>query len=86
MKKSLCHHFPKNPARPQADHCQGGEPGSRFGLRVCLTCGYVGCCEDDPGQHAKKHMEETGHKVIAYFPAEENSPIWCYEHNHYLEP
>lgn len=85
MKISECIHFPKNPAKPQADHCQGGND-SKFGLRVCLNCGYVGCCEDDPGQHAKKHMEETNHQVITSYPADENSFIWCYEHNDYLIP
>lgn len=86
MKISECQHYPKNPAKPQANHCQGGEPGSRFGLRVCLTCGYVGCCEDDPGQHAKKHLEQTGHQVIASYPADKDSFIWCYKHNDYLKP
>ena len=24
-------------------------------LRICLTCGHVGCCDDSPGKHASAH-------------------------------
>ena len=34
-------------------------------LRRCLTCGYVGCCDDSPGRHATTHFEESGHPTIA---------------------
>lgn len=85
MKLSECTHFPKVLAKPKSNKCQEGDSTSSFGLRVCLTCGYVGCCEDDPGQHAKKHAEESGHQVIASYPADENSFIWCYLDNQYLE-
>lgn len=84
MKISDCQHYPRNPSKPRADHCEGGD-SSKFGLRVCLECGYVGCCEDDPGQHAKKHLEESGHQVIASYPADETAWIWCYKDNDYLE-
>lgn len=83
MKITDCKHYPQNPAKPRTQKCEGGDI-SRFGLRVCLTCGYVGCCEDDPGQHALKHSQESGHQVIASYPADENSFIWCYKDNDYL--
>ena len=38
-------------------------------LRVCLTCGHVGCCEDSPHQHALHHFESTGHPMIASLDA-----------------
>ena len=84
MKIADCTHFPKSGAKPMAEECQGGDI-SKFGLRVCLTCGFVGCCEDDPGQHALKHKQETNHQVIASYPADETSFIWCYADNDYLE-
>ena len=34
-------------------------------LRLCHTCGYVGCCDSSPNQHATKHFHATGHQVIA---------------------
>ena len=30
-----------------------------FHLRVCRTCGHVGCCDQSPGQHATKHYHAT---------------------------
>lgn len=46
-------------------------------LRMCLTCGFVGCCDSTPGRHSTKHFEETGHPVMRSFePGEEWR--WCY--------
>ena len=33
-------------------------------LRRCQTCGYVGCCDQRPGRHARAHFRETGHPVV----------------------
>ena len=86
MKISDCQHFPKKIVKPRASVCDECEDSSQLlGLRVCLTCGHVGCCESDPNQHAKKHAEKTGHQVMASYPADEKSFLWCYEHNDYVE-
>lgn len=46
-------------------------------LRVCLTCGHVGCCDNSPGRHARAHHRGSGHSIIATFePAEEWA--WCF--------
>ncbi len=44
-------------------------------LRRCLTCGYIGCCDDSPGRHATTHFEETGHPTIASVEPGQN---WAY--------
>ncbi len=44
-------------------------------LRRCLTCGYIGCCDDSPGRHATAHFEETGHPTIA---SAEPGQDWAY--------
>src|SRR5450432_1096882 len=36
-------------------------------LRVCLTCGHVGCCDDSPLRHATAHFGSTSHPVIKSF-------------------
>ena len=41
-------------------------------LRLCLTCGHVGCCDSSPRRHATAHYEETGHPVIKSFQPGEN--------------
>jgi len=46
-------------------------------LRLCLTCGHVGCCDSSPGRHATQHAHATSHPVIAsYEPGERWA--WCY--------
>jgi uncharacterized UBP type Zn finger protein len=48
-------------------------------LRVCLTCGYVGCCDSSPRRHMSQHHDETGHPVMrSYEPGE--TWRWCYPH------
>jgi hypothetical protein len=40
-------------------------------LRLCRTCGHVGCCDDSPHRHASKHFHTTGHPIIeGYDPPE----------------
>lgn len=36
-------------------------------LRICLTCGQVGCCDNSKNTHATKHFQETGHPIIQSF-------------------
>jgi uncharacterized UBP type Zn finger protein len=52
-------------------------------LRVCLTCGHVGCCDSSPGRHARHHAEATGHPVIASAEPGE-SWRWCYVDDAYV--
>nr|WP_239093055.1 UBP-type zinc finger domain-containing protein [Micromonospora andamanensis] len=33
-------------------------------LRMCLTCGAVGCCSDSVNNHAEEHYRRTGHPLI----------------------
>jgi uncharacterized UBP type Zn finger protein len=33
-------------------------------LRLCLSCGRVGCCDLSPNRHARAHFAETGHAII----------------------
>ena len=46
-------------------------------LRICLTCGHVGCCDSSPHKHATVHHKDTAHPVMrSYEPGE--SWRWCY--------
>jgi uncharacterized UBP type Zn finger protein len=46
-------------------------------LRLCLTCGHVGCCDNSPERHATRHYETTDHPLIRSIePGETWS--WCY--------
>ena len=46
-------------------------------LRLCLSCGHVGCCDDSKNRHATKHFEGTGHPVIRSFEPGERWG-WCF--------
>jgi uncharacterized UBP type Zn finger protein len=52
-------------------------------LRMCLTCGHVGCCDSSKNKHATKHFKETGHPIMkSVTPGEEFE--WCYVDEMYL--
>lgn len=46
-------------------------------LRLCLTCGNVGCCDDSKNTHATKHHRATKHPIVRSFEPGERW-IWCY--------
>lgn len=46
-------------------------------LRMCLTCGHVGCCDSSPHQHATAHFQLTGHPVMRSIEPGETWR-WCY--------
>ncbi len=47
-------------------------------LRICLSCGHVGCCDDSPNKHASAHHHDSGHALIRSLePGEDWS--WCFE-------
>src|SRR5580765_1769833 len=46
-------------------------------LRLCVTCGHVGCCDDSKNQHAAKHFHSTHHPLIKSFEPDEEWG-WCY--------
>jgi len=46
-------------------------------LRMCQSCGHIGCCDDSPEKHATAHYEQTRHPIIrSAEPGEDWS--WCY--------
>jgi uncharacterized UBP type Zn finger protein len=46
-------------------------------LRMCESCGHIGCCDNSPGKHATAHFHETSHPIMrSTEPGEEWS--WCY--------
>jgi hypothetical protein len=54
-------------------------------LRLCLTCGHVGCCDNSPGKHATKHFHGTRHALIKSFEPGEDWG-WCYVDELFIEP
>ena len=54
-------------------------------LRLCLSCGHVGCCDNSPGKHATKHFRQTQHPIIRSFEPGEDWG-WCYVDQLFMEP
>jgi uncharacterized UBP type Zn finger protein len=46
-------------------------------LRLCRTCGHVGCCDDSKNRHATKHFHATQHPIMTSIEPGENWS-WCY--------
>lgn len=70
---------------PVAQRANGCEECLKIGqgwvhLRLCLTCGHVGCCDSSIGKHATKHFHGTGHPLMRSLEPGE-SWGWCYVDN-----
>lgn len=68
------HVTPRTPAG--CEECLAG--GGRWvHLRLCLSCGHVGCCDNSPGRHATRHFASTHHPLMRSFERGEDWG-WCY--------
>lgn len=86
MSIELCRHL-ANPRTVAAGSvgCEECEKSSDswLHLRICLSCGHVGCCDDSPNRHASAHAHNTGHPAIASFePGEQWA--YCYPHDKFF--
>jgi uncharacterized UBP type Zn finger protein len=46
-------------------------------LRMCMSCGYVGCCDSSKNKHARAHFEQSNHPIIRSIEPGEDWR-WCY--------
>jgi len=82
MNDAVCTHLGEVVVRELPPEVEGCEDCLRQGskwlhLRICLTCGHVGCCDDSPKRHATAHYHATSHPIIRSLePGEDWS--WCY--------
>jgi uncharacterized UBP type Zn finger protein len=67
---------------PRPDRVAGCEDCMKIGgrwvhLRVCRSCGRIGCCDSSPNRHASAHAKASGHPVVTSVePGEDWS--YCY--------
>ena len=64
---------------PSAAGCEDclREGGTWVHLRLCLTCGHMGCCDSSPNRHASAHARATGHPIVRSAEPGEDWR-WCY--------
>jgi predicted ester cyclase len=53
-------------------------------LRMCLVCGFVGCCDTSVSKHMRAHHEATGHPIFRSIRLQEGWG-WCYEDAAFFE-
>lgn len=80
MRQEACPHVDlEHTVQPSGQGCvECLATGGRWvHLRMCTTCGHVGCCDSSPGRHATAHHHDQGHPVVrSYEPGEDW--WWCY--------
>lgn len=54
-------------------------------LRLCKTCGHVGCCDSSRNKHATQHFHATTHPIVQSFERGEDW-MWCYVDEVAMEP
>ncbi|MCU1657492.1 MAG: sodium:proton antiporter [Pseudonocardiales bacterium] len=77
-----CEHLRNAPRVTTARTPEGCEECLRDGtrwvhLRLCLTCGHVGCCDSSPQKHATAHFRGTWHPVMRSIEPGE-AWRWCF--------
>jgi uncharacterized UBP type Zn finger protein len=86
MRGRSCSHLGQiHEVAPSAQGCEDclktGDSWTR--LRICRTCGHVGCCDSSKNRHAREHFHDTLHPIIQSFePGEDWS--FCYVDEVYL--
>ncbi len=80
MASAPCTHLDQiHDVTPSANGCEDClKIGSRWvHLRMCLTCGHVGCCDSSPKKHATAHFRDTKHPIIESAEPGEDWR-WCF--------
>lgn len=75
-----CQHIADiNEVTPNSNGCEDCLKigGQWLHLRLCETCGHVGCCDSSPNKHATKHFHATNHPIIKSFEKGEDW-AFCY--------
>ena len=83
-----CDHVDQIKIVANRDGIQGCEDCLKIGtswvhLRMCLSCGHVGCCDSSTDRHARQHFTDTRHAIIqSVEPGEKWG--WCFLDEVYL--
>jgi uncharacterized UBP type Zn finger protein len=89
FKQVSCEHIGSvQDVQPEADTCRECEAlGDKWpALRMCMTCGHVGCCDKAKNQHALKHFQASGHPIAKPYREFGMNWLWCYVDHALLDP
>jgi uncharacterized UBP type Zn finger protein len=79
-KSKLCSHIGEtSEVEPSAEGCEECLKSGDWWihLRVCMTCGHVGCCDSSPNRHATAHFRSSQHPIVRSLEPGEDW-AWCY--------
>ena len=80
--EAACSHLDRITVTELPPSIEGCEDCLRFGgrwvhLRMCMSCGKIGCCDESPYRHARRHARDEGHPIMrSAEPGEDWS--WCF--------
>ena len=88
MSANVCTHLGEVEVRELPAEVAGCEDCLRSGgkwlhLRICLTCGHVGCCDSSANRHARAHAVRLSHPVVRSFEPGDDWR-WCYVDETYV--
>ena len=79
---AICSHLDQISVSQLPESIAGCEECLRIGsswvhLRMCMSCGRIGCCDSSPNRHASRHAREASHPIVrSAEPGEDWS--WCF--------
>lgn len=81
-KNAQCVHIDNVDMSKNEGNTKGCEECEKSGsnwvqLRLCLTCGHVGCCDSSPNKHSTKHFHQNQHPLIKSYEPGQNWK-WCF--------
>jgi hypothetical protein len=82
MATSVCSHLDQIAVIELPTSIRGCEECLKIGsgwvhLRMCMSCGKIGCCDSSPNRHASRHAGGVGHPIArSAEPGEDWS--WCF--------
>ena len=86
MQKRCTHLNGVREVVPSAEGCEDclKSGDSWLHLRICESCGHVGCCDSSKNKHATRHYRASHHPIIKSFePGEEWA--YCYVDDAFFE-
>lgn len=83
IQKSDCPHLALLHEGTTSTHVACEACGIAKDLRICPTCGYVGCCESH-NAHDTAHFRATGHPFIRPHRCDYDW-LWCYRCHAFLQ-
>jgi hypothetical protein len=82
MAQPICTHLDRIAVTTLPSSIAGCEECMKIGsrwvhLRMCMTCGKIGCCDASPNRHARRHAAEDDHPIARSAEAGEEWS-WCF--------